>query len=123
MKRIHVLKCWPEPFDAVVRGIKRHEYRKDDRGYAVGDSLLLTYWDPTPCPLSAGSIGYNPKRWTYCQVTYVGRGFGIPDGFAVLSIMSQSPHELSFNQIPSSVRGSSVENEGIFEYYENINSK
>ena len=43
---IHDLKCWPEYFKAVKSGIKPFEYRKDDRGYAVGDTLHLREYDP-----------------------------------------------------------------------------
>jgi hypothetical protein len=38
---IHDLKCWPEPFAAILSGEKRHEIRRDDRGFKVGDVLRL----------------------------------------------------------------------------------
>ena len=77
---IHDLKCWPEPFAAICSEAKRHEFRRDDRGYEVGDLLLLREWDPA--------------TQTYCgdeakvRVTYLSRGpdWGIPDGFVVMSI-------------------------------------
>lgn len=43
---IHDLKTWPEPFSAVWSGAKTYEIREDDRGYKVGDGLLLREWDP-----------------------------------------------------------------------------
>lgn len=43
---IHVLKCWPEPFEAVRSGRKKAEIRHDDRGFEVGDVLVLQEWDP-----------------------------------------------------------------------------
>ncbi len=43
---IHVLKCWPEPFEAVLSGRKKAEIRHDDRGFEVGDLLCLQEWDP-----------------------------------------------------------------------------
>lgn len=46
MTRVHHLKTWPEPFQAVIDGRKRHEVRVDDRGFAVGDVLTLKEWDP-----------------------------------------------------------------------------
>jgi hypothetical protein len=46
MIRIHVLKTWPEYWDAVADEVKRFEIRKDDRGYRVGDYLVLRKFDP-----------------------------------------------------------------------------
>lgn len=42
----HCLKTWPEQFQAVVEGRKTAEMREDDRGYQVGDELLLREWLP-----------------------------------------------------------------------------
>lgn len=42
---IHKLKTWPQFFDAVASGVKGFELRKDDRGFQVGDVLLLQECD------------------------------------------------------------------------------
>lgn len=84
MHRVHDLKCWPEPFRAVVAGAKRHEFRFDDRGYAMGDVLYLYEWDPTP--KLSGAKGFTGV-YTVVRVTYIGRGFGIPDRFVAMSIV------------------------------------
>lgn len=42
----HELKTLPEYFQAVKRGEKTFELRRDDRPYAVGDTLLLREFDP-----------------------------------------------------------------------------
>ena len=42
----HDLKIWPEFFQAVLEDRKRFEYRNDDRGFKVGDVLLLREWTP-----------------------------------------------------------------------------
>lgn len=39
--RTHIIKCWKEYFPAIKSGIKNFELRKDDRGYLVGDYLLI----------------------------------------------------------------------------------
>lgn len=77
---LHELKCWPEPFAALRSGAKVHEYRRDDRGFAVGDRLLLRRWDPE----SARYTG----RAVEVAVTYISRGpgFGIPEGYVVMSV-------------------------------------
>jgi hypothetical protein len=78
--RKHELKTWPEPFDAVERREKHHEYRRDDRGFEVGDILVLHRWDP-------GKGCYTGRVLRVC-VTYISRGpmFGVPDGYCVMSI-------------------------------------
>ena len=79
--RTHELACWPEPFDAVVDGRKRFEWRRDERGYAVGDWLLLRKWDPTSRQWVADAA---PVR---VRVTYILRGqFEVPEPFVVLGI-------------------------------------
>lgn len=42
----HALKTWPEYFQAVVKGEKTFEIRRNDRPFKVGDKLLLQEWDP-----------------------------------------------------------------------------
>lgn len=87
MGRTHTLKTWPGPFAAILDGSKRFEYRRDDRGFEVGDTLLLDEWEPSMyehLPMSSGGLTGRRIR---CRVTYVLSGrFGVPDGFAVLSI-------------------------------------
>lgn len=82
----HVLKCWPNAFDAVKAGRKRFEWRRDDRGYEVGDVLDLRRWDPQ-APHSVG----------ICEsfrvvVIYILRGqFGVPENYCVMSIEPEQP--------------------------------
>jgi len=37
----HELKCWPTYFDAVARGEKTFEVRKNDRFFQQGDTVVL----------------------------------------------------------------------------------
>ena len=46
--RFHRLKVWPEFFSHLESRHKQFEIRKDDRGFQVGDMLLLCEWDPSP---------------------------------------------------------------------------
>ncbi len=44
--KVHELKTWPEPFEAIRRGMKTCEIRKNDRDFKAGDILELVEWDP-----------------------------------------------------------------------------
>lgn len=73
---VHTLKSAPEPFRDVWSGEKHAEYRNNDRGFAVGDLLILKeYVD-----------GNFTGHLIVSRVTHVQDGYGIPDGFVVLSI-------------------------------------
>lgn len=88
MSHTHVLKCWPEPFQAILDGRKRFEFRRDDRGYAVGDILDLHEWDPHTRYYRRHEIdGLTVYRAERQRVTYILRGLhGVPEGFVVMSI-------------------------------------
>lgn len=78
--KVHDLKTWPIVFDAVATRAKTFEIRKDDRGYQVGDILLLREWDPETEEYSG--------RKVRALVTYLlpGGRFGIQQGFVCMSI-------------------------------------
>lgn len=100
----HEMKAWPQPFLAVASGAKRFEYRADDRTprFAVGDSLKLREFEPCERCAGAGRFAGHARQeccpaphgdytghFVTASVTYVLRNaFGVPDGWAVLSIAS-----------------------------------
>ena len=59
----HLLKCWPEYFQSIKDGVKRFEYRLNDRSFKVHDVLELAEWTPE---LQA----YTGRR-LYCRVDYI----------------------------------------------------
>lgn len=74
---IHELKILPEYFEAVADSTKRFELRKDDRGFAVGDVLLLKEWN------GKEYTGRSVKK----QISYVLKNYtGLAEGYAVLSL-------------------------------------
>jgi ASC-1-like (ASCH) protein len=90
----HDLKCWPHEFDAVKRGDKTFEVRRnDDRDFAEGDVLLLRKWDPAREDYVIGdSDGYtqvaryaNTLRAVVTYILHGGR-FGLPLGLCVMAI-------------------------------------
>lgn len=42
----HELKTWPQYWNDVSMGRKTVEVRLNDRGFRVGDTLVLREWDP-----------------------------------------------------------------------------
>lgn len=86
-RAVHDLKCHSVPFQALSDGAKTHEFRRDDRGFAVGDELYLREWKR---PAGMISIARYTGRELRMIVTYISRGpeFGIPDGFCVMSVRS-----------------------------------
>jgi hypothetical protein len=93
VSRTHELKCWPEPFQAILDGRRRFEFRRDDRGYAVGDILDLREWDPhTRYYRRHENDGHTVYRAERQRVTYILRGLhGVPEGFVVMSIEPEEP--------------------------------
>lgn len=99
--RVHELKTWPEFFQAIVTGKKRFEFRKDDRGFTVGDCVLLYYWDPSPSTSYAPLGRSRVKSWTFARIDYVLRGYsGLPEAHAVLSITPRAPLSESLVFLP-----------------------
>ena len=88
-ERVHELKTWPSFFEAVLNGTKRHEIRRNDRDFAVGDVLHLREWqfrliEKTP----AKDTGWYTGRSLRARVTYVSPGgqVGIAADYVVMSI-------------------------------------
>ena len=76
---IHELKCWPEYFVAMARGHKCFEFRKDDRGFSVGDHLKLMEW----CPKTKTYSGQSRIR----QICYILRDReGLTENYVVLGL-------------------------------------
>ena len=95
--RIHELKTWPEPFEAVLDGRKCYEIRRDDRGYAVGDVLHLREWHPCDCddyevPRAGCDGGAYTGREAFRTVTYLtpGGAWGLPADLCVMSIVDEA---------------------------------
>jgi hypothetical protein len=41
----HKIKSWSHFFQAIADGKKKHDLRKNDRNYQVGDSIMLLEYD------------------------------------------------------------------------------
>lgn len=83
----HRLKTWPIFFEAVERGDKTFEVRKNDRSFQRGDTLVLERYHPE---FGYEKFGGNAAPTLKRSVTYVLAGgmFGVEPGYAVLGLGS-----------------------------------
>lgn len=72
---IHELKTIPEYFEAIIKGEKLFEIRKEDRGYKVGDLLALNEYDSIKNIYTGRSclvyIDYILSNSIYCKDGYI----------------------------------------------------
>jgi hypothetical protein len=76
----HNLKTWPKHFDAVARGEKTFEARKNDRDFQVGDTLTLQRFNPKTQEFTGAEIDARVSHILH------GGAFGIETGHCILSI-------------------------------------
>lgn len=87
--KTHNLKLSVEFCDAVLRGEKTFEVRKNDRGFQMGDLIRFVPTDGTSYRSSDGTVIEHAKHeisgHTY-KITYILNGWGIKNGYVVLGI-------------------------------------
>jgi hypothetical protein len=83
--KTHYLKTWPLIFTAVKEEHKTFEIRKNDRGFQVGDLLILQEYLPT----NGEYTGKEIQR----IVTYILEGdkYGVEKGYVCMSIEPVKP--------------------------------
>ena len=76
----HKLKTWPKQFSDVKQGRKNFEVRVNDRGFLVGDRLILQEWNPESGEYTGAAL--------VAHVKYIMHGgqFGLPDDLCVMGI-------------------------------------
>ena len=77
---IHELKTWCAQYDAIEKGEKTFEVRKNDRSFLKGDLLILKEWDNEKQEYTGRKISKIVK--------YIldGGQFGIEQGYVCMSI-------------------------------------
>jgi len=90
--RVHEVKSWPISFQAVKDADKLAEFRRDDRGFEVGDLLLLREYVPTVAEYGEEAKDYREDEPGYTgetclvQILHIGCEC-IPQGFVLLSVV------------------------------------
>jgi hypothetical protein len=93
MSVVHTLKTLPVYFDAVERGEKTFEIRRDDRGFQKGDVVRLKRFDP--------QLGYTtiPGQGRFSELSLerriawilTGGQFGLEPGYVILALAPVEP--------------------------------
>lgn len=98
--RVHTLKTDPIPFQETADNIKNNEVRYDDRGFQVGDYLILKQTVSTGEEMAAGLVDH-PLEYTgshiLCRITHVHYYQGMKENWKVLS------HDVLDKLLPSGV--------------------
>lgn len=84
--KIHELKTDPIPFSDVYSGLKTFEIRKDDRHFQVGDVLHCRETLYSGAAMKTNSPLLYTGRELLAEVSCVLRGYGLVDGWVVMSI-------------------------------------
>jgi ASC-1-like (ASCH) protein len=76
---MHKLKTWPEYFEAVKRGDKTFEIRKNDRNFQIGDKITLIEYNPALDRLTGD--------WLIVEITYILESqMFVQEGYVCMSI-------------------------------------
>lgn len=92
MSQTHYLKTLPVYFDAVQRGDKTFEIRKNDRDFQTGDMLVLLEHQPPVAALPGVITVAVPSalRELTARVSYVFHdtfgGYGLERGYVILGL-------------------------------------
>lgn len=83
MSTTHQLRIRPEHFRYVLLGIKKAEFRRADRDFAVGDSLCLNEYGESEH--DANLVGFT-GAFIFVQITHITDVSEWAPGYVMLSI-------------------------------------
>jgi hypothetical protein len=104
MRRI--LKTDPAVFQAVIDGIKTYEIRFNDRGYDIGDELLLRETTHTGAEIAAGAPLVYTGREVTKTVSHVLSGYGLAERWVILSFAAATSPQQLFGELVMASDGS-----------------
>jgi ParB family chromosome partitioning protein len=76
----HHLKTDEKVFILVSNGLKTFEFRKNDRNFDKGDTLILQKWD------FKNNEFYGPRIVFYVPFVLYGGEYGVPEGYCIMSL-------------------------------------
>lgn len=79
----HRLKCWPVSFFPIWNDIKTFDIRLDDRGFELGDRLILKEYDPDKKEYT-GRVVVAWISFILSEAQFP--QFGLKEGYACLSL-------------------------------------
>lgn len=83
----HVLKSWPVFFVPLISCSRSFDLRKDDRGFEVGDELILLEWDrDDDLEPTVGQYTGREARAEVCHILRSGEVPGLQDGYCILEM-------------------------------------
>ncbi len=89
-KQCHELKIDSDQFELLKQGLKKHEVRKEDRGFQEGDLIVLretVFSAQERCQKNIRKIVYTGRALIF-KISFINSGgdFGIMPGFVVLGL-------------------------------------
>jgi hypothetical protein len=82
----HELRSWVQFFEPINAGDRTHELRRNDRAFAVGDTLLLREFDAASGKYTGRSLQALVTAMTSDELPCAVSDVGLTPGFCILSI-------------------------------------
>ncbi len=86
MTKTHHVKSWSQFFYPIKHGLKKHDLRKNDRNYAVGDILVLEEYDMQGGRYTGESVRAQITFITNSQFPCAFSSAVLDKGYAILSL-------------------------------------
>ncbi|CAB4943729.1 unannotated protein [freshwater metagenome] len=102
-KTIHSLKSWPNFFGPIVAGDRRHELRRNDRGFRIGDEILLNEFDPALVAYTGRTCLVTITSITSSEFPCAVSDVGLNPDFCILTISLVSQDDRTDRQFLSSL--------------------
>jgi hypothetical protein len=83
---MHELKSWPEFFGPIQEGRRTHELRRNDRGFKIGDIVLLREYDRCEREFTGRTCKVEVTSITSTEEPCAVSGEALNENFCILSV-------------------------------------